>query len=155
MVSQNNNISHLSLSTESVSAGKMLYLLPICLLMLGGGLVSCSNVAQVDNNGINVSDRRVNLTQIRNIKPSRNPFSTIYLQGKVTAIAPFLQAGAYQVQDATGKIWVVTNQTLPQVDDTVLIKGKVQFRSIPLAGQELGEVYVQEQEKLSPGTGNS
>ncbi|HBL12989.1 MAG TPA: hypothetical protein DD379_16650 [Cyanobacteria bacterium UBA11162] len=124
-------------------------LLPICvLLVVGGGLVGCSNVAQIGNSGITLGDRAGNVTKIGDLKPNPNASTQVYLQGKVINQAPFLKAGAYQIQDATGKIWIVTNQTLPNVGDTILIKGKLQFKSIPISGQELGEVYVEEQKKL-------
>ncbi|HAG85332.1 MAG TPA: hypothetical protein DCL61_30355 [Cyanobacteria bacterium UBA12227] len=120
----------------------------MCLLVLGGGLVSCSNVAQIGNSAINIGDHVGNVTKIGDLKPNPNAATQVYLQGKVINQAPFLKAGAYQLQDATGKIWIVTNQTLPNVGDTLVIQGKLQFKSIPLGGQELGEVYVEEQKKL-------
>jgi hypothetical protein len=64
-----------------------------------------------------------------------------------------LVAGAYKVQDATGAIWVLTNQTIPNVGDEVLIKGQLQFQSIPVAGQNLDEVYVQEEQQLQRKAG--
>lgn len=133
-------------SSKALVQSKMV--LPIFLVLLGGGLVSCSNVAQIGNSAINIGDRAGNVTKIGDLKPKQNASTQVYLQGKVIDQAPFLKAGAYQIQDATGKIWIVTNQTLPNVGDTIVIKGKLEFKSIPLGGQELGEVYVEEQKKF-------
>lgn len=43
------------------------------------------------------------------------------------------------------KIWVITNQkSLPEGSE-VVFKGKVRYQSIPLAGKELGEIYLEEE----------
>ncbi|HBB34183.1 MAG TPA: hypothetical protein DDZ80_28160 [Cyanobacteria bacterium UBA8803] len=123
-------------------------MLPLWILLLGGGLVSCGNVGQFSKHTIEIGDRNVNVTKIGDIQPDRQANTVVYLHGKVANLAPFLSAGAYQLQDATGKIWVLTNQTLPNVGDEVAIEGQLQFQSIPISGQEFGEVYVQEQQLL-------
>lgn len=148
MPSQNDNLSRPSWSTQLGNRSKMLYLLPICCLLLSGGVISCANVALMGSHSISVGDRTLDITNIGNIQPTQNGSAMIYLQGKVISQAPFLAAGAYQLQDATGTIWVMTNQTLPTVGNEVLLRGQLQFQSIPLGGQELGEVYIQEQEQL-------
>ncbi|MCU0569220.1 MAG: hypothetical protein MUF49_21930 [Oculatellaceae cyanobacterium Prado106] len=109
------------------------YLLPGLLL----GLVGCSSVSTV---------------QDVQKHPHRNWFnSTVYLQGTVRDRAPLLDAQVYQLEDATGAIWVLTpNTTRPQVGDRISIKGQVQYESIPVGGLELGEAYIKEQEQLEP-----
>lgn len=72
---------------------------------------------------------------------------TVYLSGKVVHLAPFLGNGAYQLEDATGKIWVVTTQILPQRNQQINLKGKIAYQSLPLAEQELGEFYLVELER--------
>jgi hypothetical protein len=72
---------------------------------------------------------------------------TVYLTGKVVHLAPFLGNGAYQLQDGTGNIWVVTHQTLPQKNQQINLKGKIAYQSLPLAEQELGEFYLVELER--------
>jgi len=42
----------------------------------------------------------------------------------------------------------VSNQELPKVGDQVVIQGQVQFQSIPISGQEMGEIYLQQTEKI-------
>lgn len=74
---------------------------------------------------------------------------TVYLTGKVVHLAPFLGNGAYQIEDVTGKIWVVTTQTLPQLNQQINLKGKIKYQSLPLAKQELGDFYLIELERLS------
>ncbi len=134
--------------TGRKQTSKMLYLLPFTFLVFGGGLVGCSNSMPLGIHGLTISDRSGNVTKISDIPQSLDSAATVYLQGQVATRAPFLTAGAYKLQDATGTIWIITNETVPDVGDEVLIKGQLQFRSIPLGGQEFGEVYVQEQEVL-------
>ncbi|MEL6578163.1 MAG: hypothetical protein AAFQ14_00315 [Cyanobacteria bacterium J06621_12] len=74
---------------------------------------------------------------------------TVYLTGKVVHQAPFLDNAAYQLEDETGKIWVVTTQNPPRLNQKINIKGKIQYQSLPFAQQELGDFYVVELEQLS------
>jgi hypothetical protein len=73
---------------------------------------------------------------------------TVYLTGKVVHLAPFIGNGAYQMEDGTGKIWVVTSHALPQANQQIKIKGKIEYQSLPFAQQELGDFYLVELEKL-------
>ena len=126
---------------------KMFYFIP-CFFLFGVGIVSCSGSLGVG--GINISQFGVNVTKISDLKQSKE--AKVYLQGQVATRAPFLEAGAYKLQDATGTIWVITNQ-VPNVGDGVLIKGQLQFQSVLVNGQELGEVYVQQEEQLERKAG--
>ncbi len=126
---------------------KMFYFIP-CFFLFGVGIVSCSGSLGVG--GINISQFGVNVTKISDLKQSKE--AKVYLQGQVATRAPFLEAGAYKLQDATGTIWVITNQ-VPNVGDEVLIKGQLQFQSVLVNGQELGEVYLQQEEQLERKAG--
>lgn len=68
----------------------------------------------------------------------------VYLQGKVIQQAPFLDSRAYQLQDATGSVWIVTNQNLPQPGEQILIQGEIQSDMIFIAQQALNEIYIME-----------
>ncbi|NJL53030.1 MAG: hypothetical protein HC930_14030 [Hydrococcus sp. SU_1_0] len=74
---------------------------------------------------------------------------TVYVTGKVVHLAPFIDNGAYQMEDGTGKVWVVSTQTLPQGNQQIKIKGKIEYQSLPFAQQELGDFYLVELERLS------
>lgn len=67
---------------------------------------------------------------------------TVYLTGKVTHLAPFIDLAAYQIEDETGNIWVVTSETPPKIDTMITIKGKVEYQSLPFNQQELGGFYL-------------
>jgi hypothetical protein len=115
------------------------------LPFLVGGLVSCKLLA---NLGFAFPDQSNALTPIAELKNHQNTGSTVYLQGKVSHQAPFLGSGAYQIQDNTGKIWVITYQQLPQLGKEVLIEGQIEYESIPIDGQEMGELYILEVKQL-------
>jgi hypothetical protein len=103
--------------------------------------------------GFNLGSIGVNPTKISDIPQNPQVDAIVYLQGQVINRAPLLGSGAYKLKDATGTIWVIANQSIPNVGDEVLIKGKLQFQSIPIGGQELGEVYVQEDQLLNRKAG--
>ncbi|WP_353932603.1 hypothetical protein WJM97_08455 [Okeanomitos corallinicola TIOX110] len=108
------------------------------------GLWSC---ASNEPSNLNLPSLKIgaNVTKIQEIKPQEGKQTTVYIQGKVEKIAPLVKQQAYLIADATGKIWVVTNQTHLKMGQDVVIKGKVKYKSIPLAGQEYGEVYLEEE----------
>jgi hypothetical protein len=91
---------------------------------------------------------RSSLIMIEEVSPQKVG-KTVYLTGKVVHLAPFIGNGAYQMEDETGKIWVVTTQTLPQWNQQIKIKGKIEYQSLPFAQQELGDFYLVELEQLS------
>ena len=132
---------------------RILYFLPLYCLVFGVGLVGCSNSGWFGIGGLNFGNIGVNPRKISDILQNPNVDAIVYLQGKVTNRAPLLEVGAYKLKDATATIWVFTNQTVPNVGDEVLIKGKLQFQSIPVSGQELGEVYVQQEQLLNRKAG--
>ncbi|MEH2249011.1 hypothetical protein [Nostoc sp.] len=108
------------------------------------GLCSCGSLPSSGLNGVNLKIG-TNVTPIREIKPEQNNQATVYIQGQVEKQAPLMKQWAYEINDSTGKIWVVTNQKNLAKGAQVVIKGKVRYRSIPLAGKELGEVYLEEE----------
>lgn len=79
---------------------------------------------------------------------------TINLTGKVIQVAPFIANAAYQLEDPTGKVWVVTDRNLPQLGQQINIKGKIEYQSLPFAEQELGDFYIVELEQLESSVKN-
>lgn len=108
------------------------------------GLWSC---ASNEPSQLNLPSLKIgaNVTKIQEVKPQEGKQTTVYIQGKVEKIAPLVKQQAYLIADETGKIWVVTNQNNLNVGQDVVIKGKVKYKSIPLAGQEYGEIYLEEE----------
>lgn len=105
-------------------------------LLLGLGLTGCQITATVGQ----VQER-----------PQRNWFTkTVYLRGTVGDQAPLLDATLYELQDRTGKIWVLSRAEPLQPGEQVFIKGTVRYQEIEIAGQNLGDVYIEEEQRLDP-----
>jgi hypothetical protein len=113
------------------------------ILLLVFGLASCSSlpIPSLKAGSLNIGS---NVTQIAEIKPDTDEQTTVYIQGKVERQVPLLERWAYQINDSTGKIWVISRQSDLNEGDHVVFKGKVRYKSIPLADQEFGEVYIEE-----------
>ncbi|MEA5515601.1 hypothetical protein [Nodularia sp. UHCC 0506] len=112
-------------------------------LLLVAGLCSCSSLRTPSLKAGNFSIGS-NVTLIQDIKPETDQEATVYVQGKVEKQVPLIKQWAYQINDSTGKIWVITNQPNLKEGEQVVIKGKIRYKSIPLADQEFGEVYIEE-----------
>ncbi len=120
------------------------------LPLLLGGLLGCNSLIDY---GIAVPEEsNVPLTQVSELQQQQNNGSTIYLKGKVGSQAPFLGSGAYQLQDSTGSVWVLADENLPDRGDEVVIKVQVEYQSIPIGEQDLGQLYVVELEQLERQT---
>ena len=77
-----------------------------------------------------------------------NQNESIYIMGKVIKLAPLLGNNAYQIQDDTGNIWVVTTANLPSVGQNIFIKCNIKSQTLSLINQELDELYLVELERL-------
>jgi len=93
------------------------------------------------------------LVTVQNVRqqPQRNWFTkTVKLQGQVGSLAPLINGQVYELQDATGKIWVLSPSRQSKSGQRILIQGRVRYQPIEIAGQNLGEVYIEEQQQLEP-----
>ena len=122
---------------------KRFYLLTFNFFILGG-LVGCSGLENFSFNSIIGK----NITNISNVKSPNNQ-GTVYLQGRVTNVVPLSEPWqAYQMKDSSGTIWAITSLKGLQIEDKLIIKGNLRYQSIPMATQELGDFYVEEQERI-------
>ncbi|MDB9375916.1 hypothetical protein [Nodularia sphaerocarpa] len=112
-------------------------------LLLVAGLSSCSSLTIPSLKAGNLSIGS-NVTRIQEIKPETDQETIVYVQGKVEKQVPLVKQWAYQINDSTGKIWVITHQPNLKEGEQVVIKGKVRYKSIFLADQEFGEAYIEE-----------
>ena len=123
------------------------------LLLLVGILTGCSQSGITLSNRENIdtlSNREnIDFTAIEELQQSERGDKIIYLRGKVSSRASFLDSGAYYLQDTTGQIWVLTEESLPQEGDKVVVQGEVKYQSIPIDEQNMGEVYVREIKQLT------
>jgi len=117
-------------------------------LLLLMGLLSCGKLPQYAMNGIHLMG--ASPVKIDELKPETVNGTTVRLQGRVVQQIPLAGWRMYQLQDSTGKVWVLTKRTDVRLQTTLSIEGKVYFQSIPIAGQDFGEIYVEEQKVQTP-----
>lgn len=72
------------------------------------------------------------------------PDQAVQVKGKVITVAPMINQVAYEVQDSSGAIWVISQKQPPKLDSEISIAGKVKFESIQVEGQEIAERYILE-----------
>ena len=75
----------------------------------------------------------------------QNVAAVVVLSGKVTTRSPLLGQQAYEIQDETGTIWILTQGQAPAVGQAVQIRGKVRYQRVVLAGKDQGSVYIEQQ----------
>ncbi len=90
----------------------------------------------------------IKLTNISDIPQIPKGTTTVYLRGTVIKQVPLLDAQLYQLDDASGKMWVFTTSSLPQLGDKITIAGEIRYESIPVEGLYFSEVYFWETQKL-------
>jgi hypothetical protein len=112
-------------------------------------------LSQQQNSSLSIANKQeVSVAAIASLS-DQAPGSSIHINGKVSQSAPFLDGGAYEIQDSTGKIWVVTQQPLPKAGTEVLILGELNFHDLRLGANDFGEVFVTEIAALDPATTRS
>ncbi|WP_425428920.1 DNA-binding protein [Aphanothece hegewaldii] len=114
-------------------------------MLLIGGLIGCSTLAELGIAVPYLGDPPLNSV---NDLTKQKRGTIVYIKGIVKGSAPFLNSNAYQVQDKTGMIWIRTEKKPPTSGKEVIIKGKLDYQSIAVGNQELGEFYVVELEQL-------
>lgn len=81
-------------------------------------------------------------------RPQRLWFnSVVELEGTVIDRVPLIESAVYQLQDETGKIWILTTDPVINPGERLLVRGKVRYESIPIGDLELGEAYIEEEKR--------
>ncbi|MCU0553135.1 MAG: hypothetical protein MUC48_27715 [Leptolyngbya sp. Prado105] len=112
----------------------------LCLSAIG-----CSaspNLPSASNNLLTVLEpgEKVKANQV-NEKRDR----IVQVQGQIKAQAPLMGGKrAYEVQDETGSVWVVTQQMLPATGTQVNVQGKVKIQKIEIAGKDESAAYIEQ-----------
>jgi len=88
------------------------------------------------------------ITSIATLDQQKEANSLVYVQGTVRDRAPLIKQTAYQLQDQTGKVWVMTTKLPPESGQTITIQAKIKSKSIVLQQQQSQELYLQEVRQL-------
>ncbi len=109
-------------------------------------LVSCGNQAASESTKTGGTGEIVipKTTSILEVQKTADRNSVVSVKGVVGDRVPILNGTVYELQDSTGKIWVLTKKQPPNSEQELTITGNLRFKSIPLNGQEQGSVYVEQ-----------
>ncbi len=124
-------------------AYRLCWSLVVCLSI---GMASCGNDPDLEGQRPQWG-RQASPIPIEQAQQPQQTNKIVYLKGTAGKQAPFLGSSAYELIDATGSLWVVTKARVPPEGTEVLIKGQILYQSIPLAGREAGEFYLEELER--------
>ncbi|SRR5579883_505205 len=122
---------------------------PMVLISLTG----CAHLGWpiVDGHGFQPVLLAMDTLTIAAIKQSPSVNTIVQVKGRVANRAPLLGKTAYELQDGTGSIWVLTTDAAPNPGDTVVIQGKLLYQSISPDGSSgsPGEsIYIEQQRQL-------
>ncbi len=81
--------------------------------------------------------------EIETKKETKKP-KNVRINGKIINIIPLVGSFAYQVEDNTGKIWVMTEDNPPEIDQEIIINGILTYEDITVEDKSFGEFYVVE-----------
>lgn len=70
---------------------------------------------------------------------------TVAVSGKVMQRSAILDGWLYQVRDDSGAVWVLTEKSTPQVNQTVMVEGVVRYEPILVGEIDASGVYIEEQ----------
>jgi len=82
-----------------------------------------------------------------NDRPQEYKDKQVSIKGKVieTLSIPFVQKGLYQMDDGSGKIWIVSQKRVPFRGEKVIVKGKVKT-GFTIGTRTFGMVIVEDGE---------
>lgn len=70
--------------------------------------------------------------------------STVYVRGQVGDRIPLVDGQVYELEDNTGRIWVVTSDPSLSTGDELVIQGTLSYQATPEFGADSGERYLWE-----------
>ncbi|WP_052049917.1 hypothetical protein [Leptolyngbya sp. KIOST-1] len=74
--------------------------------------------------------------------------ASLYLTGTVERQLPLVGQSLYELVDESGAIWVLSALEPPALGAALTIRASLQYEQILLQGQDIGEYYAQELERL-------
>ncbi|MEO0869930.1 MAG: hypothetical protein AAFY17_16140 [Cyanobacteria bacterium J06642_11] len=84
---------------------------------------------------------------IESLRQPQRVERSVTLTGSVTERLTIVNGWLYQVEDGTGQVWVSTQQPAPAIGNQVRIKGVLRYRPIEISGADLGDYYLEEQQR--------
>lgn len=114
-------------------------------LILVIALVGCGMPPVTDpNSGTTRLPPLAQTTSINRLENTSLKDKIVYLRGTVGDRVPLVDGTVYELQDSTGKVWILTKGQPPNSGEETLIKGIVRYKSILLDGRDQGSLYVEQ-----------
>ncbi|MEO1400415.1 MAG: hypothetical protein AAFV72_04070 [Cyanobacteria bacterium J06635_1] len=85
-------------------------------------------------------------TSVETLRQDPQPNQSVELEGIVRQRVPLLEGWIYELEDETGRIWVLTEASEPALDETARVSGTVQYEQILIGDVDIGEYYIQEKD---------
>lgn len=105
----------------------------LLLVLWAGSLASCRSISTIQS----IQDH-----------PQRHWWNArVLLQGRVGDRAPLIEGQLYELEDATGSIWVLSSDQMAQTGEQVQVRGLVRIQPIELAGQDQSAPFIEEQQR--------
>lgn len=141
----NTQIKAHQVKTHSMKAHKqwpMTTLLVVCL----AGCASFSS--SQGSSGIQPVGFTIASSTVESLKQTPNVNAIVQVKGRVGQRVPLLGKTAYELIDATGSLWVIATNAIPNPGDNVVVEGKLLYQTIPLNGKEQGSLYLEQRRQL-------
>ncbi|NEP20122.1 MAG: hypothetical protein F6J97_25105 [Leptolyngbya sp. SIO4C1] len=85
-------------------------------------------------------------TSIAALRQQPQSEQPVEIRGIIRHRAPLLDdSWIYQVDDGTDRIWVLTEQFEPELDQTVQVRGVMEYEEILIGNLDIGEYYLLEE----------
>ncbi|MEO0458075.1 MAG: hypothetical protein AAF152_16045 [Cyanobacteria bacterium P01_A01_bin.114] len=81
---------------------------------------------------------------IGDLRQDPKPNQTVELEGVVRQRVPLLEGWIYELEDETGRIWILTDASEPVLDTPVYVEGTVQYEQILIGDVDIGDYYIAE-----------
>ncbi|HXA06938.1 MAG TPA: hypothetical protein VNY30_18960 [Bryobacteraceae bacterium] len=82
-----------------------------------------------------------------NAEPTRFRDQTVRVEGRVTNSFGALSVGGYQVEDETGKIFVLSNRGVPSSGSKVVVSGTV-MEGVTVMGRSFGTAIKEQEHRV-------
>jgi hypothetical protein len=127
--------------TKLALYGKQWIGLGLLITLLGcSGQAASESAATGETSGI-IAPK---ITAIQVVQKTADRDSIVTIKGTVGDRVPILDGTVYEIQDSTGKIWVLSKKPPPPQGEELIVTGTLRFKSIPINKQEQGSVYVEQ-----------
>ncbi|MEM7795256.1 MAG: hypothetical protein AAF579_12515 [Cyanobacteria bacterium P01_C01_bin.118] len=99
------------------------------------------------SNGTPVISLARSTVEIESLRRPERVERSMPLSGSVVQRLAVVDGWLYQVDDGTGQLWIVSEQSAPVVGAQVYVKGVLRYEPIVIDGIDLGDYYLEENQR--------